>query len=51
MPNEAGFARRDLLGAGATFTAATMIPDGAAQAQTASRTFVLVHGSWHDAAA
>ena len=47
MPNETDFARRGLLAAGATFTAATMISGGAAQAQAAARTFVLVHGSWH----
>src|SRR5437868_5599919 len=47
MPNETGFPRRDLLAAGATFTAATMISGGAAQAQAAASTFVLVHGSWH----
>jgi pimeloyl-ACP methyl ester carboxylesterase len=47
MPNETSFARRDLLAAGATFTAGTMISGGAAQAQDAARTFVLVHGSWH----
>jgi pimeloyl-ACP methyl ester carboxylesterase len=46
MPNETGFSRRDLLAAGATFTAATTI-SGGAQAQAAARTFVLVHGSWH----
>ena len=47
MQNETGFARRDLLAAGATFTAATMMSGGAAQAQAAATTFVLVHGSWH----
>src|SRR3984893_14721893 len=47
MPNETGFARRDLLAAGATLTAATMISGGAAQAQAAATTFVLVHGGWH----
>jgi pimeloyl-ACP methyl ester carboxylesterase len=47
MPNETHFGRRDLLAAGATFTAATMVSGGAAQAQAAARTFVLVHGSWH----
>jgi pimeloyl-ACP methyl ester carboxylesterase len=47
MPNETGFARRDLLAAGATATAATMVAGGAVQAQAAARTFVLVHGSWH----
>jgi pimeloyl-ACP methyl ester carboxylesterase len=47
MQNETGFARRDLLAAGVTFTATTMISGGAAPAQDAARTFVLVHGSWH----
>jgi pimeloyl-ACP methyl ester carboxylesterase len=47
MPNETGLPRRDLLAAGAALTAATMISDGAPQAQAAARTFVLVHGSWH----
>src|SRR5205807_2556337 len=47
MPNETGIARRDLLAAGTTFTAATMISGRAAQAQAAVTTFVLVHGSWH----
>src|SRR5262249_36754034 len=47
MSTETGFARRDLLAAGATFTAATMISGGAARAQAAASIFVLVHGSWH----
>jgi pimeloyl-ACP methyl ester carboxylesterase len=42
-----GFARRNLLAATATVAAATMVAHGAAQAQAAARTFVLVHGSWH----
>jgi len=47
MPDETYFGRRDLLAAGATFTAAAMVSGGAPQAQAAARTFVLVHGSWH----
>ena len=47
MPNETGFARRDLLAVGATLAAATIISGGASQAQAPARTFVLVHGSWH----
>jgi pimeloyl-ACP methyl ester carboxylesterase len=47
MSNDTGLARRDVLAGGTALTAATMMSDGAAQAQAAARAFVLVHGSWH----
>src|SRR5882762_3988851 len=47
MAENMNTSRRTLLAAGASLSAAAAAGVSSAQAQDASKTFVLVHGSWH----